>query len=320
MTLNPPLPSEEPTAEVPVATLVSAATGDPTSPFDPSMDARAEHVAAEPASANDVAVAGIPAPRSAVAASRAGIFFAAVALVAVLAGTALFFAGFSLGRQSALTPGTPSSDADAFQPFWDTYSAITDRYAGGDVDRKSLVEGAIKGMIGALDDPYSQYLTSDEFRSSLQGISGQFEGIGATIGTVDRTGATASCTTLSDDCRLAVVAPLTGSPAAEGRAAAGRRDRRDRRRRAVGSDASTRRAARSAAPRTRRSTLRIRRGASTPFDVPIVRAVIVQPEVETDTLAGGKVGYIKLAGFSDRSAGEFDDALKAARRGAASAS
>ena len=43
-----------------------------------------------------------------------------------------------------------------------------------------------------------------------------------------------------------------------------------------------------------------------------MRAVIVQPEVETDTLAGGKVGYIKLAGFSDRSAGEFDDALKAA--------
>ena len=43
-------------------------------------------------------------------------------------------------------------------------------------------------MIGALDDPYSQYLTSEEFRSSLQGISGQFEGIGATIGTVDRVG------------------------------------------------------------------------------------------------------------------------------------
>ena len=43
-------------------------------------------------------------------------------------------------------------------------------------------------MIGALDDPYSQYLTSDEFRSSLQGIAGQFEGIGATIGTVDRVG------------------------------------------------------------------------------------------------------------------------------------
>ena len=65
-------------------------------------------------------------------------------------------------------------------------------------------------------------------------------------------------------------------------------------------------------PKDTTVTLRIRRGTSSPFDVPIVRAVIVQPEVETDTLAGGKVGYIKLAGFSDRSAGEFDDALKAA--------
>jgi hypothetical protein len=207
MSLNPPLPSEEPTAEVPVATLVWAATGDPTSPFDPSMDARADDGEATPASAVAPVAGTTPAPRSRVAASRASILFAAVALVAVLAGSAMFFAGFSLGRQSALTPGTPSGDADAFQPFWDTYSAITDRYAGGSVDRKSLVEGAIKGMIGALDDPYSQYLTSEEFRASLQGIAGQFEGIGATIGTVDRAGAIASCTTLSDDCRLAVVAP-----------------------------------------------------------------------------------------------------------------
>ena len=63
-----------------------------------------------------------------------------------------------------------------FQPFWDTYRAVTERYAGGDVDRKAIVEGAIKGMIGALDDPYSQYLTSDEFKASLQGISGRVRG------------------------------------------------------------------------------------------------------------------------------------------------
>ena len=107
MSLNPPLPSQEPTAEVPVATLVPAATGDPTSPFDPSVDARADDVAATPASAVAPAAGGVPAPRSAVATSRAGIFVAAVSLVAVLAGSALFFAGFSLGRQSALTPGHP---------------------------------------------------------------------------------------------------------------------------------------------------------------------------------------------------------------------
>ena len=37
-------------------------------------------------------------------------------------------------------------------------------------------------MIDALGDPYSAYLTSDEYRQSLQGITGQFEGIGAEIG------------------------------------------------------------------------------------------------------------------------------------------
>ena len=175
MTFEPPPTSDEP----PV--------GAPPSPVEPATD---------------------QAPKPVATTNRAGVLLAAVALIAVLAGTALFFAGFSLGRQVALTPGTPSGDAEAFQPFWDTYAAIIDRYAGGDVDRRSLVEGAIKGMIGALDDPYSQYMTSDEFKASLQGISGQFEGIGATIGTVDGTGAVAACTTLDADL-----------PAGRGRAA-----------------------------------------------------------------------------------------------------
>ena len=48
-------------------------------------------------------------------------------------------------------------------------------------------------MIGALGDPYSQYMTSDEFKASLQGLAGQFEGIGATIGTVDADRRPASC-------------------------------------------------------------------------------------------------------------------------------
>ena len=145
---------------------------------------------------------------------RAGVAMVAGALVAVLAGTALFVSGWSLGRQAALTPGTPVDDAEAFQPFWDTYRAVTERYAGDEVDRKALVEGAIKGMITALGDPYSMYLTSEEYKASLQGLSGEFEGIGATIGTVDAAGKTSSCTELAaTDCRMAIVAPIKDSPA-----------------------------------------------------------------------------------------------------------
>src|SRR4051812_47578322 len=145
---------------------------------------------------------------------RNGVAVVAGVLVAVLAGSALFVSGWSLGRQATLTPGTPVGEAQAFQPFWDTYRAVTERYAGGDVDRKALIEGAIKGMIGALGDPYSMYLSSQEYRESLQGISGEFEGIGATIGAVDASGATSSCTRLTArDCRMVIVAPIKGSPA-----------------------------------------------------------------------------------------------------------
>src|SRR5436309_2768412 len=42
----------------------------------------------------------------------------AIAMVAILGGSALFFSGYTLGRAAAANPGTPGADATAFQPFW----------------------------------------------------------------------------------------------------------------------------------------------------------------------------------------------------------
>jgi len=236
---------------------------------------------------------------------RSGAVLAAVALVAVLAGSALFVSGWTLGRQSALTPGTPTDEAQAFQPFWDTYRAVTERYAGGPVDRKALIEGAIKGMIGALGDPYSQYLTSEEFKATLRDISGEFEGIGATIGTVDATGASSSCTTLAPDCRLVIVSPLAGSPAESAGLRAGDIVQEVD---GVALDGLTLDQAleRVRGPKDTTVVLTIVRDALPAFDISIVRAVIVQQEVESKDLANGTVGYIRLTGFSDHAATEFD--------------
>ena len=65
-------------------------------------------------------------------------------------------------------------------------------------------------MIGALEDPYSAYLSSDDYRKSLQGISGQFEGIGAQI-TAKALDGTEGCTPLGAACRLVVTEPLPGA-------------------------------------------------------------------------------------------------------------
>lgn len=234
----------------------------------------------------------------------------AVAIVAIVAGSTLFLSGWTLGRQAALTPGTPVTEAQAWQPFWDSYQAVTQRYAGGPVDREALIQGAIKGMIAALGDPFSQYLTADEFKQSLSGISGQFSGIGTTVGTVDANGTNTTCSPLSATCRLAVESTIPGSPAEKAGLRAGD---------VIASiDGTTvdgmtvdQATGKIRGPKDTPITLGIIRGGAAPLDVAMVRANILQPEVSTKTLAGGAVGYIKLAGFSDQSSIDFAKAVLA---------
>ncbi len=241
---------------------------------------------------------------------RGGPPVRAGALVAVMAGTALFLSGWTLGRQTTLQPGTPVSEQEAWQPFWDTYTAITERYAGGPVDRTALVQGAIKGMIAALGDPFSMYLTADEFHASLQGISGQFTGIGTTVGTVDASGLNATCTPLGPACRLAVESVIEASPAE----AAGLRpgDVIDAvNGAAVDGLTVDEVTARIRGPKGEAVTLSITRAGAAPFSVTMVRDTVLQPEVSRKTLADGAVGYIRLAGFSDRASIDFAAAVAA---------
>jgi carboxyl-terminal processing protease len=270
-----------------------------------------EPASLEPATALAAPEPGLPAAPepAAMAARRSLILPIAVVLVALLAGSALFMSGYSLGHQTAAEPGTPVSEEEAFRPFWDTYHSIDERYAGGDVDRDALVQGAIRGMIEALGDPYSSYLTSDEYRDSLQGISGEFEGVGAQISTEAADG-TQGCSTLGPDCRLIIVAPLAGSPAEaagllagdlvlavdgvplDGLSVDGARDR-------------------IRGPRGTIVTLTVERDGGEAFPLEITRDVILQEEVVTRSLADDTVGYVRLNGFSDRGAEELEAAIRA---------
>jgi carboxyl-terminal processing protease len=237
------------------------------------------------------------------------ILAVAVAVVAVLAGSALFMSGVLVGQRLDAQPGTPTNRADQFQPFWDTYEAIQNRYAGGDIDQQALIRGAIRGMVDALDDPFSAYLTPDEYSSGLQNLSGQFEGIGAEIGTRSAAGGTSDCTTIGTDCTLIVVSPLDGSPAQKAGLLAGDAILKVD---GAGLNGLTVDGARNKVRGKKGSTvvLTIQRDAKSPFDVSIVRDVIVQKEVIAKDLANSSVGYIHVTGFSDNSAQQFHDALK----------
>ena len=251
----------------------------------------------------------LPDASAATSRRRPRLIAASVGLVAILAGSALFISGYTLGREALLEPGTPGGAAAAFQPFWDTYQTISDRYAGGPVSRDGLVQGAIKGMIGSLDDPYSEYLTADQYRSNLQGISGQFEGIGAEIATSDMSGL-AGCTTLGAACRLVITKPLDGSPAARAGLLPG-----DIVLSVDGAsvDGLTADDARNKirGPKGSVVMLSVLRAAGAPISIRITRDIVQTQEVSSRVLGGGAIGYVKIAGFSDVAADQVVSALRA---------
>lgn len=282
---------------------------DPAASGEPGTDGDIEPTPAEPV---HTGLVGGVAPVATGAQRRGGFTLGiAIALVAVLGGGALFMSGYLLGQRQVEQPGTAAADDVAFQPFWDAYRAIRDRYALGPVDPKAVIEGAIRGMVDAVGDPYSSYLSSEEFRSTLQDISGEFEGIGAEIGTVDAAGKTTDCSSFGADCRLVVVAPLEGSPAEKAGLKPG-----DVIAKVDGSDLT------GLTPDEARNKIRgkkgtdvvlsIEREGAAPFEVTITRDVIQQREVITRDEAGGAVGYIRLTGFSENGAAKFVDAVKAA--------
>jgi carboxyl-terminal processing protease len=262
----------------------------------------------EPVLNLDVPVMAV-APQIPAADRRIRVLPLAIAVVVILGGSALFTSGYSMGRQSAVQPGTPAFEEQAFTPFWDTYDTIRDRYAGEEVARDSLIQGAIRGMIDALGDPYSAYMTSEEYRKSLQGISGQFEGIGAEIATQAGDG-TRGCALLGPDCRLVITDSLDGSPAmlagllagdvvieADGTALDGLTvdGARDRIR----------------GPKGTVVRLTIVRAGGAPFELSIIRDIVQSKEVESRTLGDGSVGYIRVRGFSDSAAEQLKTALAA---------
>ena len=85
------------------------------------------------------------------------------------------------------------------------YKTIIDKYFFGDVDEEKLKEGAIKGYIEGLDDPYTEYISKEDMKEYLEDTKGNFVGIG--IYMVKNT---------SKD-RIEVLSPIKNSPAEKAR-------------------------------------------------------------------------------------------------------
>lgn len=122
----------------------------------------------------------------------------------------VFGVGFSVGAKNknnnssfvtAITGKASEKPTSVdFSLFWDVWDLLGQTY----IDKKALdpvkmVNGAISGMVAALNDPYTVYLPPEQNKASKDELGGKFEGIGAQLGVKDK--------------KIIVVAPLPDSPA-----------------------------------------------------------------------------------------------------------
>lgn len=106
--------------------------------------------------------------------------------------------------------GSKSYDYDGnFDKLKDVLALINRDFLYTDLDMEKLEEGAIRGMLNALDDPYTSYFNKTETEDFLTETEGEYEGVGMYI-------------TFGTDIEWPMVlSPLKGSPATEAGVKAG---------------------------------------------------------------------------------------------------
>lgn len=105
-----------------------------------------------------------------------------------------------LGAEYSLLPSKKTGKLDLGE-FWKVYDLLDEKYLRmSTISDEALVEGAIEGLVNALEDPYTYYLDEVDTTDFQDGLDGAYQGIGVQLG-------------YGNDSELIVVAPLSGSPA-----------------------------------------------------------------------------------------------------------
>ena len=119
-------------------------------------------------------------------------------VVVTVTGCSLRLGSSGGGEADAAIEGLPA-EFERLAEVWELLQR--EHIDGADLDGQALSDGAIRGMLQALDDPYAAYLTPKQFRLQSQDIKGFFEGIGAEVGLRDG--------------RITIIAPIPETPAEE---------------------------------------------------------------------------------------------------------
>jgi carboxyl-terminal processing protease len=198
-----------------------------------------------------------------------------------------FFAGY-------LNWGVPLRKSAHLAKVRVALDRIQDRYYG-EVPADTLLDGALEGMTAKLD-PYCEYFTAQEYKEFRESVvEGKFGGVGIVIG-FDRASS-----------YVTVETPIEGTPAFEADILPGDQIREVDGKSIKGQLPSEVARRIKGAPDTQVVLTMFRKGRE-PFQVTLVRKVIVVKAVKSRMLEGG-VGYIRVSDFTEM-VDQFKEATK----------
>ncbi|MFH0792651.1 MAG: S41 family peptidase [bacterium] len=179
------------------------------------------------------------------------------------------------------------------QVFAEIFKEIKDKYVD-EVDSRQLFEGAIRGMFFELD-PHSQYMGPDAYSQLEKDTEGEFSGIGIHI-------------TLRNAI-LTVMSPIPGSPAAQMGVQAWDRIIKIDGKSTEGITLLEAVKKLTGPPGTQVTITVYREGVNQPLDFTITRENIKIDSVYHKFLDKDKIGYVRLAKFSENTSDDLRKAL-----------
>lgn len=225
---------------------------------------------------------------------------AALTVVAVLLTSAAYMGGFYVSRQvfppaAPQDGGAPADWKPAFGVFWEAWNYVHQDFYKPTIDDNTLVNGSVAGMVDALGDPHTIFIDAKRAAISSSDLSGQFEGIGATVE--------------MREGRLTVVAPIKDSPA----------DKAGLRADDIILEVNgtviqnmdvTEAVSLIRGPKGSTVTLKVQRTKQAPFTLSIVRDTIKTSFVQSRMIEGTSIGYIRLNDFGASAPDDFRAALQ----------
>jgi carboxyl-terminal processing protease len=212
---------------------------------------------------------------------------------------AAFGSGFYFGQLQVSRPILGVENQEVGQPtgvdfslFWDAWRVIQENHVDkSKLDLQKMLYGAISGMVGSLNDPYTVFLPPEDAKIFKEDVSGEFQGVGMEIG-------------IRDD-RLTVIAPLEDTPAQKAGLRAGDKivkiDGKETEGITIEEAVKLIRG-----PKGTRVTLTIsREGWKETKDFSIIRDVIKIPSVKLEFKDNNTIAYIKIYHFSGNAGANF---------------